>query len=263
MGPILKRQSFNFQVLIWLSGLFFCLNAQAASHSETTKEVSPEIQAIVQKAAKKHDFSAEMKQIVAMKSKASPSLIHVFQEANRPWQERWFAAMALSKFPTKENKEVLIKGSKDTLSVMRSVSVQALAVFDEEDSTKAIQEAMNDSSLLVRDSAVKSLAKLKDRGAVDLLSKELFEKRNYYRGQPIFGIRENIIHALGEIGSMKGVDPLMKIFQEPNPKMQALACTSLEKIVKPDDLQSKKNITAKCPDYWLEWQKAQSTTAKK
>lgn len=244
-------------------GLFFCLNVQAASQKDASKAVSPEIQSIVQKAAKKQDFTDELKQVTAMKSKTVPSLVLIYQDANRPWQERWFAAMAISKFPTKDNKEVLIKGSKDALSIIRSVSVQALAVFDEEDSHKALQEAVNDTSLLVRDSAVKSLGKIKDRNAVELLGKELFEKRNYYRGQPIFGIRENIIHALGEIGSMKGVDPLMKIFQEPNPKIQALACTSLEKIVKPDDLQSKKNITAKCPEYWLEWQKAQTASAKK
>jgi HEAT repeat protein len=261
MGPILKRQSFNFQVLIWLVGLFFCLNAQGASDAKT---VSPEIQTIVQKAAKKHDFSAEMKQITAMKSsKAVPSLVSIYQDANRTWQERWFAAMAISKFPSKENKEVLIKGTKDALSIIRSVSVQALAAFDEDDSNKAIQESVNDSSLLVRDSAVKSLGKVRDRASVETLTKELFEKRNYYRGQPIFGIRENIIQALGEIGSMKAVDPLMKIFQEPNPKIQALACTSLEKIVKPEDLQSKKNITAKCPDYWLAWHKDQSAPAAK
>jgi hypothetical protein len=296
MGPIHKRQPLNFQVLIWVLSIFSVLTAcsgkkpapvasndnptpavtttpskaaidpqkalsapVATSTTPNQPGVSPEVSAIVEKAAKKQDFRHELKQIKALKDSPTGALTIIFQDGNRTWQERWFAAMALSKFPTENTKQVLIKGAKDILSIIRSVSVQALAVFDDDDSTKVLQLAVNDTSLLVRDSAVKSLGKIKDRNAVDILSKELFEKRNYYRGQPIFGIRENIIQALGDIGSMKAVDPLMKIFQEPNPKIQGLACTSLEKIVKPEDLSHKKNsINAACPDYWLAWYKAQN-----
>lgn len=267
MGQIYKRQTLEFQVLIWFMTVLLGFSAVVCAKSnkdESKVTVSPEVQTIVSKAAKKQDFSNELKQIQKMKEKPTPSLIAIFQDSNRIWQERWFAAMAMSKLPNDEVKQVLIRGSKDTLSIICAVSVQALAVFDEEDSRKAIEEAMNSTSLLVRDSAVKSIAKLKDRNAVDLLSKELFEKRNYYRGEPIFGIRENIIRALGEVGSMKGIDPLMKIFdQEKNPKMHNLACRSIEKIVGQDELDKKKAAKGQCPEYWQTWHKANASTAKK
>jgi|JI10StandDraft_1071094.scaffolds.fasta_scaffold58448_3 HEAT repeat protein len=261
MGQIYRRQTLRFQVLIWILCAFF---SHAALATKTTKEASitPEIQSIVEKAGKKKDFSAEMKQITSMKEKPIAALTAIFQDGDRLWKERWFAGMALSKFPNEETKQVLIKGSKDTLSIMRSVSVQALAVYDEKDSNKAIADCLNDTSLLVRDSAVKSLGKIKDRNAVEQLGKELFEQRNYYRGEALFEIRENIILALGDIGSMKAVDPLMKVFQSESPKLQNLACNSLEKIVKPEDLQSKKIGTAKCPDYWLSWYQQNKIEAK-
>lgn len=265
MGQIYRRQTLRFQVLIWAFLSIFTVLAQTKAATVDSKDavVSPEVQTLVQKAAKKQDFSKELKQITKLKTSPTPSLVAVFKDANRPWQERWFSAMALSKFPTDDAKQVLIQGSKDTLSIIRSVSVQALAVFDDEVAGKAILESLGDSSLLVRDSAVKALGKIKDRNAVDLLARELFDQHNYYRGQPIFGIRENIIEAMGNIGSMKAVDPLMKIFQgEGNAKLKVMACSSLEKIVKPES--TKKEIS-QCPEFWISWYKTQNapTASKK
>jgi len=258
MGQIYRRQTLIFQVLIWTLGVFLSQDAMTAPANSTA--IPQEIQSIVEKAAKKKDFSAEIKQITKMKEKPIAPLIAIFQDGNRHWKERWFAGRALSKFQTDETKQVLIKGSKDTLSIIRSASVEALTAYDDADSNKAILDAMNDPSLIVRFSVVKSLAKTKDRNAVDALGKELFEQRNNYRGQPLFeGMREDIIIALGEIGSMKGIDPLMKVFQnDSNPKIQKLACNSLEKIVKTDDKKSRSD----CPDFWLTWQKEQNLSAK-
>jgi hypothetical protein len=261
MAQIYRRQTLIFQVLIWMLCAFFTQTLMAAKTNKNGP-VTPEIESIVAKAGKKSDFSAEMKQIMAMKEKPVASITAVFQDGDRLWKERWFAGMALSKFQTEESKQVLIKGTKDTLSIIRSVSVQALAAYDDKDSNKAIADCVSDASLLVRDSAVKSLGKIKDRNAVDILGKELFEQRNYYRGEALFEIRENIILALGDIGSMKAVDPLMKVFQTESPKLQNLACNSLEKIVKPEDLRNKKSGSAKCPDYWLSWYQQSKVEAK-
>lgn len=222
-----------------------------------------QVQTIVQKAAKKQDFASELKQITKIKPTPVTELVTIYQDGNRAWKERWFAGVALSKFQTNQSKEALLKGAKDPLSIIRSAAMQSLAVYGDDDATnKALQDGLNDSSLLVRDAAVTSLGKIRDRNAVDQLGKELFNQRNYYRGEPLFAIRENIIQALGDIGSMKGIDPLMKIFEkESNPKLQGLVCNSLEKIVKPE--VSKKELS-KCPDYWLSWYKDQNTpTAKK
>ncbi len=222
-----------------------------------------QVQTIVQKAAKKQDFAPELKQITKIKPAPVTELVTIYQDGNRAWKERWFAGVALSKFQTTQSKEALLKGAKDPLSIIRSAAMQSLAVYGDDDATnKALQEGLNDTSLLVRDAAVTSLGKIRDRNAVEQLGKELFNQRNYYRGEPLFAIRENIIQALGDIGSMKGIDPLMKVFQqESNPKLQGMVCNSLEKIVKPE--VSKKELS-KCPDYWLSWYKDQNTpTAKK
>lgn len=249
----------RFQVLIWV--VFAFLSSPSFAEKIKTTPISQEIQSIVEKAGKKKDFSAELKQIVRLKEKTIAPLTAIFQDGNRFWKERWFAGIALSKFPNEETKQTLLKGAKDTLSIIRSVSIQALAGYQDADSNKAIVDSMNDTSLLVRLEAIKSLRKTKDRNAVDALGKELFEQHNNYRGQPLFeGMREDIILALGEIGSMKGVDPLMKVFhQDSNPKIQTLACQSLEQIVKTEDKRSKTD----CPDYWLTWQKEQKTIGKK
>lgn len=269
MGRIYRRQSLGFQVLILAVGGIFSATATAAPASVGLKAESKgkpavsSVQAIVQSAAKKQDFAPELKQIIKIKPAPVTELVTIFQDGNRAWKERWFAGIALSKFQSKESKEALIKGAKDPLSIIRSASMQSLATYGDDDATnKVLQEGLNDSSLLVRDAAVTSLGKIRDRNAVDQLGKELFNQRNYYRGEPLFAIRENIIQALGDIGSMKGIDPLMKVFEkESNPKLQGLVCTSLEKIVKPE--VSKKELN-RCPEYWLSWYKDQNTpTAKK
>ncbi len=66
---------------------------------------------------------------------------------------------------------------------------------------------------------------------------------------------------MGNIGSMKSVDPLIKfVQQETNPKLHALACTSLEKIVKPE---ANNKELSQCPAYWIAWQKNQNAPVEK
>ena len=223
--------------------------------------VSDDIQAIIERAAKKQDFSKELQEIVSKQEVAIPTLITVFRDGSKPWQQRWFSGIALSKFNQEKTKQVLIKGTHDPVSNIRSVAVQALAAFDDEESTSAVKKAMADTSLMVRDTAVRSLGKLKDRGSVDLLNKELFNQQNYYHGQALFDIRGDTIVALGEIGSMKAVDPLMKILKSDNDKtLKIRACDSLEKIVKPSEGSNRSHDAHSCPDYWTTWYQNQKNT---
>lgn len=230
----------------------------ATSTSEASKKADPsrDVIAIVEKAAKKDDFSKELEEISKKDDRVVPVLISIYQDGSKDWQQRWFCAIALTKFPQEKSREALVKGSKDPISNIRAASIQALGWFEDEESLTAIKKGLDDSSLMVRDTAVRALGKRKDRNAVEALGKELFDKHNFYRGQPLFNIRENVVIALGDIGSMKGIEPLMKIFkQEPNSNLQPLACKSLEKIVKPEVDTSKKGSSLACPDYWLAWQK--------
>lgn len=237
----------------------FAATTTVASSKKT--DPTAEVTAIVEKAAKKDDFSKELDEIAKKDQKVVPILISVFQDSARDWQQRWFAAMALTKFPESESREALIKGLKDPISNIRSASIQALGWFEDDESLVSIKKALGDSSLMVRDTAVRALGKRKDRNAVEALGKELFDKHNFYRGEPLFNIRENVVIALGDIGSMKGIEPLMKVFkQEPNSNLQPLVCKSLEKIVKPEVDTSKKGSALSCPDYWFAWQKSQAET---
>lgn len=267
MGPIHKRLSLKFQVLICVISICFggILTASSFAKDAPPKvDESKEIHDIIQRASKKQNFSKEMKLIVQKDEKALPILIEVFQDSARIWQERWFSGMALSKFPLEKTKPVLIKGMDDPLSIMRSVSIQSASANYDDDFRKAIQKKLGDSSLLVRDSAVKALGKYKDRSAVDLLAKELFNQHNYYRGEPMFGIRENIVKALGDIESMKGVEPLIKVMQqEANGKLRKMACDAMEKIVRPQVVLNEGYKVPACPDHWLNWYKENQTASNK
>ncbi len=257
MGPIHKRQTLSFQVLIWCLVFLVDLPSLYAADKPASSSISAEIADIAQKASKKKDFSAELQQVLKHETKAIAPLQTIYEDSAKDWHERWFAAMALSKIENDKAKKILIKGMSDQLAIIRWGTVQALAAIDDEDSLKAIRTAIQDPALTVRNAAIKSAGKLRDRKAVEFLATELYSQKNYYRGEALFGIRENIIHSIGEIGSMTGVQPLVKIFEEPNTKLHNMACTALDKIVRDDKDSSYPTIKAKksCPTDWLFWYK--------
>jgi HEAT repeat protein len=84
---------------------------------------------------------------------------------------------------------------------------------------KYLVEALEDESYSVREVAVETLAKLRDRKVTPFLIAQLGSPREDYV--------EKVVTALGELGDARAEGPISKLTRHKNPKIRGLAAIAL------------------------------------
>ncbi|MCB0308490.1 MAG: HEAT repeat domain-containing protein [Bdellovibrionales bacterium] len=246
----------------WDLGMVFLLGcccmsfavAEAFDKAATTKK----IQSILNKGSKTKKYDKEFSEILALGPDVVPSLIEIFHNPEIDWNERWIVGMVLGRYQTNDSRKALEKGLKDSFPTIRMASAKALGSMGNLSSAPILRRALSDKAMIVRSAVALAIGQLKDRGAIDSLSKELFAKRNFNRGKS-FWVREDIIDALGNIGDAQALPILKKTLNEKETNIQLKTCLALSKIDREAGRKIKRATGSKCAERWNAYYKKLAT----
>ncbi len=168
-------------------------------------------------------------QLVARRDEVLPTVAAVYRDANSSDMENWVAARALGRIGGKPAMRTLMAGVDSPRIITRLGAVSGLGILGEKESASALERALFDKAATVRAYAADSLAALQSRSSAPALADALNLPANFFHGKSMF-VRRHIIEALGEVGSIAGIDALIGTLQDPEPDLAIAASTALTKI---------------------------------
>lgn len=160
---------------------------------------------------------------------AVPSLAMVFKDTRSGDQENWVAARALGRIGSDAARRALTKGLTSPRIITRLGAVSGLTLIASKDSVPALEDALFDKAMTVRAAAADALAIIGHRKSSLALSKALNLPANFHRGKSHF-VRLHIVEALGDVGSIGGIDALIGVLGEREDPLRVAAVQALEKI---------------------------------
>jgi HEAT repeat protein len=175
-------------------------------------------------AAQKH-----FNRLVAMGGVALPTAASVFRDPNATDYEAWVAARAMGRIGGDGAINTLLGGLKAKRIITRLGAVSGLHILKPDRAVEPLERALFDQAMTVRAAAADALAAIGNRNSHKALSEALNLPGNYLQGQSLF-VREHIVHALGDVGSIGGIDALVNVLEDDDPRIALAATKSLTKI---------------------------------
>jgi HEAT repeat protein len=175
------------------------------------------------------DAQAMFNRVVAMGGQALPSLEASFRDAGASDAEVWIAARALGRIGGERARRALVDGLSSSRIIARLGAVSGLGLLGDRDLAKDLEKALFDEAMTVRTAAADALAALGVRGSSKALSEALDLPGNFRAGKSHF-VRVHIIQALGRLGSIGGLDALVRAVGEPEPAIRLAAADALTAI---------------------------------
>lgn len=177
-------------------------------------------------------------------------------------KDRWRAIHTLAAAKGKLAKKSLLKASKSEDWFMRDAAMKLSSEYYPKFSKRLAKKLLNDPSLIVRTSAVKSIHKLEDVSAIDNLWEALNDKINFRKGKSLW-IRKHIVSALADFEmksenvSQKKLANFIKLLKDTDKGVQMASIKALSKLTK-QDLGSKKTPLELHKKRWISWWKKQN-----
>jgi HEAT repeat protein len=168
-------------------------------------------------------------QLVAMGPSALTSLSMVYRDPKATDHESWVAARAMARIGGEDSARTQAQGLTSKRIITRLGAVSGLRLMKHAPSTSALEQALFDKALTVRVAAADALAEIGSRGSHKALAQALNLPANFHHGRSLF-VREHIVKALGDVGSIGGIDALIGVLSEKEPELQRLATVSLSSI---------------------------------
>jgi len=168
-------------------------------------------------------------ELVARGDVAVPTLARVFNDGRSGDQENWVAARALGRIGSEPARRALHRGLTSQRIITRLGAVSGLELIASPESVADLEKALFDKAMTVRAAAADALGTIGHRKSSIALSKALNLPANFHRGKSHF-VRMHIVQALGNIGSIGGIDALIGVLGEKEEKLQVAARSSLETI---------------------------------
>ena len=168
-------------------------------------------------------------ELVANGEIAVPSLAATFRSTHSGDQENWVAARALGRIGGAAARNALTDGLDSPRIITRLGAVSGLTLIAAKESVPALEQALFDRAMTVRASAADALAVIGSRKSSIALSKALNLPANFHQGRSHF-VRMHIVQALGNIGSIGGIEALIGVLAEDEEPLTIAASLALEKI---------------------------------
>ena len=160
---------------------------------------------------------------------AVPSLVASYRSKHSGDQENWVAARALGRIGGASAIRALSAGLDSPRIITRLGAVSGLTLIADKSTVPVLEQALFDRAMTVRAAAADALAIIGSRKSSVSLSKALNLPANYHHGRSHF-VRMHIVQALGNIGSIGGIDALIGVLGEDEEPLQSAASLALEKI---------------------------------
>ena len=172
---------------------------------------------------------ARFNELVALGAAALPTLAAIYRDPASTELESWVAARALGHIGGEGSRMALIAGLESPRIVSRLGAVSGLELMKDKESIGPLEKALFDKAMTVRASAADALAAIGNRKSSTALSEALDIPANFKDGKSLF-VRHHIIVALGEIGSIGGIEALVGVLDDPEPELALAAVHSLSTI---------------------------------
>jgi HEAT repeat protein len=173
-------------------------------------------------------------------------------------QDRWTALQSLASLKNDLAIQSIVKASKSDDWFMRDAALKASRKYYPKASIKMAKKLLNDPSLIVRTSAVKSIHSAGDLDSKSVLWKALYDERNFRKGKGLW-VRKHIARALADFEtrdlknvSDKKIESFIKLLKEPNQDIQVSAMAALEKLTTKSFGEKQTPLELK-RERWLNW----------
>lgn len=173
-------------------------------------------------------------------------------------QDRWLAFQSLASLKNEMAVKSVLKAAKSDDWFMRDAALKASREYYPKASVKMAKKLLNDPSLIVRTSAVKSLHRAGDLKVVKHLWKAMYDEINYRKGKGLW-VRKYIARALADFEtrdlsnvSEKKIASFIKLLEESNQDIQLAAIVALQKLTKKTFGEKQTPIELK-RERWLQW----------
>jgi len=158
---------------------------------------------------------------------ALTSLAQLFRNPESSDREAWVAARALGRIGGEGARRTLVDGLGSPRVICRLGAVSALDTLNDKESAEALEGALFDQAMTVRAAAADALATIGMKRSARALSDALDLPANFHQGRSLF-VRRHIVVALGKIGSIYGIEVLVRTLRDPEPEIQRAALAALE-----------------------------------
>ena len=168
-------------------------------------------------------------QLVAMGDIALPTAALVYRDSKSTDYEAWVSARLLGRLGGEGAVNTLLEGLKAKRIITRLGAVSGLEMLKDPRSVAPLERALFDQAMTVRAAAADALAAIGERTSHKALADALNLPGNYLQGQSLF-VREHIVVALGGVGSIGGIDALVGVLKDEDPRVAVAATRSLTQI---------------------------------
>ena len=172
---------------------------------------------------------ARFNEVVSRGTVAVPTLAAIYREAASSELEVWVAARAMGRIGGEGSVSTLISGLQSTSVIARLGAVAGLAEMKDKASVEPLEKALFDKAMTVRASAADALGSIGSRRSSGPLSESLNIPANFKNGKSL-PVRRHIIVALGDIGSIGGIEALVGALDDPEPDLHLVATRALTQI---------------------------------
>ena len=142
---------------------------------------------------------------------------------------RWQAFMAMAKLGDKDAMPEIDQALNSHEWFLKNAALKVVVLFDETKAYSAAVKSLDDSALVVRSQAVKTLAKVKNEKCVPRLWQELYSKENYLKNQSLW-IRKDIVNVLAELSPKGSEEKFIKVLNDSDSTLFDPAIRGLERL---------------------------------
>jgi len=195
-------------------------------------------------------------EVVSRGEVAVPTLAAIYREPASSELEVWVSARAMGRIGGEGAMATLISGLESRSVIARLGAVAGLTEIKDKAAVEPLEKALFDKAMTVRASAADALGAIGSRKSSKALSEALDIPANFKNGKSL-PVRRHIIVALGDIGSIGGLDALVGALDDPEPDLQLLSVRALTKITgmsfRPPGTGADAPVSAAEVQSWKNW----------
>lgn len=158
-------------------------------------------------------------------------LIEIASDESNSDETRWASIFGLARLAGKESLGVLSKFMYNTSWMLRDASLKAAAALNARELRAHIEKRLKDDALIVRTTAVQTIAHLKLKDSAPKLVEALFDQNNYHRGKALW-IHKHILNTLRDFNYKPAAPKLADLLQKTaaDEKLQIQIVQTLESL---------------------------------
>ncbi len=240
MGTQLTKK---FSILFLLAQFLLpnAFSALAQNNTITSDHIKQKVQEHIHKGTSLKVFYQDILNIYG--TRALDPLLGILENSRERDEARWVSLYGVVRLSGFDSIHLLKKYYNDKSWMLRDAAIKNSTILCTLDKTPVqqlnqckksfeneIASKLKDDSLIVRTTAVDSIAKLSLKTAADKLTESLFDSNNFHNEKPLW-IHRHILEALEKLQYKQAIPRLSDLlYKTHDPQLQAMTVKTLEKL---------------------------------